>query len=159
MLYEVITRNFLENYLSDVPGDNSITFPENPFILDRYGLARIISIPPGEDYHETAQIKTYRTAQGILNNPASDRRTTKGVFHVVEGGLPIPADKKAVSKIAFCKLLQAALNPPKETMTLPFTAKLENPAQLFVSLMLRPIVVPEVPGVMAEKSMEVAFLA
>lgn len=152
-------RNFLEDYLSDVPGDNTITFPENPFILDRYGLARIISIPPGEDYHETDQIKTYRTAQGILNNPASDRRTTKGVFHVVEGGLPIPADKKAVSKIAFSKLLQAALNPPKETMTLPFTAKLENPAQLFVSLMLRPIVVPEVPGVIAEKSMEVAFLA
>jgi hypothetical protein len=152
-------RNFLEDYLSDVPGDNTISFPENPFILDRYGLARIISIPPGEDYHETDQIQTYRTAQGILNNPKSDRRTTKGVFHVVEGGLPIPADKKAVPKVAFSNLLQAALNPPKEIMTLPFTAKLENPARLFVSLMLRPIVVPEVPGVIAEKSMEVAFLA
>ncbi|RKD91264.1 hypothetical protein [Mangrovibacterium diazotrophicum] len=152
-------REFLDSYLSDVPGDNSINWPENPFILDRYGLARIISIPPGADYHETDIIKTYRTAQGVLNNPKEDRRTTKGVFHVVEGGLPIPDDKKAVPKATFTKLLQAALNPPKDLMRLPFTANLEQPAELFVSLMLRPIVVPEVPGVIREKSMEVAFLA
>lgn len=152
-------KNFLDSYLSDVPGNNAITFPENPFILDRYGLGRIISIPPGADYYETDIIKTYRTAQGNLNNPKEDRRTTKGVFHIVEGGLPIPDDKKAVPKATFCKLLQAALNPPKELMVLPFTANLEQPAELFVSLLLRPIVVPGVEGVIREKSMEVAFLA
>lgn len=152
-------RSFLEDYLSDVPGDNTFNFPDNPFILDRHGLARIISMPPGEDYYETDIIKTYRTPQGILNNPKEDRRTTKGVFHVAEGGLPIANDKKAVPKVTFSKLLQAALNPPKEIMKLPFTAKLDQPAELFVSLMLRPIVVPEVPGVIKEKSMEIAFLA
>jgi len=152
-------RNFLEDYLSDVPGDKTINFPSKPFILDNYGLARIISIPPGTDYHETDIIKTYRTAQGVLNNPKEDRRTTKGVFHVVEGGLPIANDKKAVPKVTFCKLLQSALNPPKENMILPFTANWEQPAELFASLLLRPIVVPEVPGVISEKSMEVVFLA
>lgn len=152
-------RDFLKDYLKDVPGDNTFAFPRKSFILDRYGLARIISIPPGEDYYENDQITTYRTAQGILNNPKSDRRTTKGVFHVAEGGLPIADDKKAVPKVTFCRLLQHALNPPKDIMTLPFTANLEEPAQLFVSLMLRPIVVPEVPGVIREKSMEVVFLA
>ncbi|WP_372773115.1 hypothetical protein [Mangrovibacterium sp.] len=152
-------RSFLEDYLSDVPGDNSINFPQKPFILDRHGLARIISIPPGADYYETDIIKTYRTAQGVLNNPKEDRRTTKGVFHIAEGGLPIPDDKKAVPKATFCKLLQKALDPPKEFMTLPFTANQEQTADLFVSLMLRPIVVPEVPGVIREKSMEIAFLA
>ena len=152
-------QKFLKDYLSDVPGDNSVTFPDHPFILDRYGLARMVSLPVNADYHETDIIKSYRTSQGILNNPKEDRRTTKGVFHVSEGGLPIPDDKKAVPKGAFCKLLQAALNPPKEIMKLPFTANQENPAELFVSLMLRPIVVPEVPGVMEEKSMEIQFLA
>ena len=152
-------QNFLDGFLSDVPGDNTISFPGHPFILDRYGLARMISIPPSADYYETDIIKTYRTSQGILNNPKEDRRTTKGVFHVSEGGLPIPDDKKSVPKAVFCKLLQAALNPPKDLMKLPFTASQENSAELFVSLMLRPVVVPEVPGVMAEKSMEISFLA
>lgn len=152
-------QNFLSDFLSDVPGDNTFTFPGHPFILDRYGLARMVSIPPDADYYETDIIKTYRTSQGILNNPKEDRRTTKGVFHVSEGGLPIPDDKKAVPKAVFCKLLQAALNPPSELMRLPFTANQENKAELFVTLMLRPIVVPEVPGVMEEKSMEICFLA
>ncbi|WP_321288874.1 hypothetical protein [uncultured Sunxiuqinia sp.] len=152
-------RNFISDYLSDVPGDNTINFPSHPFILDRYGLARMISIPPNADLYETDIVKSYRTAQGVLNNPKEDRRTTKGVFHVSEGGLPIPDDKKAVPKTTFCKLLQAAMNPPKDLLKLPFTANQEDVAELFVTLMLRPIVVPEVPGVMPEKSMEVCFLA
>lgn len=152
-------QDFLSDYLSDVPGDNSFSFPSHPFILDRYGLARMVSIPADADFYETDIIKTYRTSQGVLNNPKDDRRTTKGVFHISEGGLPIPDDKKAVPKPVFCKLLQMALNPPKELMQFPFTANQESQAELFVSLMLRPIVVPEVPGIMKEKSMEIYFLA
>ncbi|MFV0366005.1 MAG: hypothetical protein ACK5JS_05795 [Mangrovibacterium sp.] len=152
-------KNFLDHYLSDVEGGFSMEFPNNPFVLDRHGLARIVSLPPNADYYENGIIKTYRTVQGILNNPKEDRRTTKGVFHVVEGGAPIAHDKKAVSKVAFARLLKSALNPPAENMVLPFTANQETPAELFVSLMLRPIVVPEVPGVTAEKSMEITFLA
>ncbi|WP_423126354.1 hypothetical protein [Gaoshiqia sp. Z1-71] len=152
-------QNFLKEFLSDVPGDNSFAFPDHPFILDRYGLARKVSLPADGDYFENDIIRSYRTAQGILNNPKEDRRTTKGVFHICEGGLPVPDDKKAVPKPVFCKLLQEALNPPGELMRLPFTANQEQAAELFVSLMLRPVVVPEVPGVMAEKSMEIKFLA
>ena len=32
--------------------------------------------------------------QGVVHNPKSDKRTTKGVFHVVDDGLPISGDKK-----------------------------------------------------------------
>ncbi len=151
--------NFLKDYLSDVPGIIDIKFPPHPFNLDHHGVARMLSIPPNEDIYETEHIKSYRTAQGILHNPKHDRRTTKGVFHVAEGGLPIPDDKKAVPKITFAKLLQAALNPPKELLAIPFTSNQENKAEAFVSLMLRPIVVPEVEGVSPEKSMEIRFLA
>ena len=49
-------------------------------------------------------------------------RTTAGVFHLVEGGLPVPDDKLAVPKLAFSRLLALALNPPAESMRLPFTA-------------------------------------
>ncbi len=152
-------QTFVDEFLSDVPGDNKVNFPANPFNLDRHGLARILSMPHNSDIYESDIIKTYRTSQGVLNNPKNDRRTTKGVFHVCEGGLPIPNDKKAVPKIAFAKLLQAAMKPTSELLNLPFTANEEAPAELFISLLLRPIVVPEVPGVISEKSMEVRFLA
>ncbi len=48
-------------------------------------------------------LASYRVKQGILHNPANDRRTTKGSFHIAEGGLPIPGDKKAVPKIAYVR--------------------------------------------------------
>ncbi|MCL4114459.1 UNVERIFIED_CONTAM: hypothetical protein GTU68_038068 [Idotea baltica] len=150
---------YLDELLQEIPDTDGLSLPEHPFLLDRYGLARILSLPPKADSYETDIVKTYRTPQGILNNPKEDRRTTKGVFHVCEGGLPIPADKKMVPKLTFAKLLEAALDPPRDLMTLPFTAEQEEKAELFVGLLLRPIVVPEVPGVMKEKSMEIRFFA
>jgi hypothetical protein len=44
-------------------------------------------------------------------------------------------------------------------MRLPFTANQEEKAEVFASLLIRPIVVPEVPGVTKEKSMEIRFFA
>ncbi|RZV55079.1 MAG: hypothetical protein EX254_11305, partial [Flavobacteriaceae bacterium] len=152
-------QGYLENLLEDVPDSGNISLPEHPFLLDRHGLARILSLPPDSDSYETDIVKSYRTPQGILHNPKEDRRTTKGVFHVCEGGLPVPHDKKRVPKVTFARLLAKALDPPDELLTLPFTANQEEQAKLFVGLLLRPIVVPEVPGVLKEKSMEIRFFA
>ncbi len=152
-------QNFLENYLKEVPEVKDISVPHHTFILDTHGLARVMSIPPNEDSFESGVVKSYRTSQGIIHNPKNDKRTTKGVFHVVEGGLPIPNDKKAVPKVTFARLLKEALNPPKELMQIPYTANQDDKAELFVSLLLRPTVVPEIPGVSKEKSMEVRFYA
>ncbi len=151
-------QKFLDEYLSDVPG-NKISLPRNSFVLDTHGLARMMSVPPHASVYETDIVKTYRTAQGILHNPKSDKRTTKGVFHVCEGGLPVPNDKKSVPKATFARLLSAAFNPPKELMRLPFTSGQKEQAELFVSLLLRPVVVPEVEGIIREKSMEICFMA
>jgi len=87
-------------------------------------------------------LQSYRVAQGILHNPKSDRRTTKGVFHIAEGGFPVPADKIAVPKRAFVSLLAAALSPPLDLMALPFTANQHEQVRLFVTLLLRPLVCP-----------------
>lgn len=152
-------QDFIDSYLGELPGYKSIPIPQHTLVLDTHGLARRMSVPPSCDIYETDIVSTYRTAQGILHNPKSDKRTTKGVFHVCEGGLSIPDDKKAVPKIAFARLLEAAFNPPKDLMRLPYTANQSNKAELFVSLLLRPIVVPEVPGISREKSMEIRFFA
>ena len=104
-------------------------------------------------------MSSYRARNGLLHNPANDRRTTQGVFHIAEGGLPIPLDKKAVPKLAFARLLKAAFEAPEDLLTLPFTASEPAPARCFLSLLMRPMVRPEVPGLFEERSMETRFFA
>lgn len=150
-------QNFLYEYLED----SSVCprLPSRTLVLDRYGLARLLSLPPDRDVFTSDIITSYRVKQGVLHNPKSDRRTTEGIFHVTEGGLPIPDDKKAVPKEVFGRLLSHAFNPPSEFLRLPFTASQKNQAECFVSLLLRPVVCPEVPGFTEQKSMEIRFFA
>ena len=148
-------QNFLHDYLGD--GVEVPRLPNQTFVLDRHGLARQLSLPPDKDEFSSDIINSYRVRQGVLHNPKSDRRTTQGIFHVTEGGLPVPDDKKAVPKAVFGRLLRAALQPPPELRRLPFTSTLPEQAECFVTLLLRPVVCPEVPGVTPEKSMEVRF--
>ena len=147
-------QTFLYDYLQNVPVTK---LPTRTFTLDRPGLARILSLPLDRDEFHSDIISSYRVAQGVLHNPRSDRRTTQGIFHVTEGGLPIPDDKLGVPKITFAKLLALALNPPRELTQLPFTATQPKPAECLVSLLLRPLVCPEVPGFAPEKTMEIRF--
>src|SRR5690606_37985300 len=111
------------------------------------------------DTFQNELVSSYRLKQGILNNPAKDKRTTKGTFHIVEGGLPVAHDKIEVPKIAFAHMLHEALHPAEEMNILPFTANQNNKSKIMVSLLLRPVVCPEVKGIISEKSMEIRFFA
>ena len=153
-------QDWLERYLENaLPAGVPVRLPSQSFVLDRYGLARLLSLPPDKDTHLSPILSSYRLANGILHNPKADRRTTAGVFHIAEGGLPIPADKLAVPRETFARLFAAALQPPEDFMLLPFTATQKTPAHCFVSLLLRPVVVPEIAGVSPEKTMEIRFFA
>ncbi len=149
----------IQDYLDSVLGHDAPRLPATSFVLDRYGLARTLSLPPDQDRFESDIITSYRVRQGVLHNPRSDRRTTKGIFHVAEEGLPIPDDKKAVPPAVFGRLLARALQPPSALKRLPFLSTQPEPGECFVSLLLRPVVCPGVPGVTAEKRMEVRFFA
>ncbi len=151
-------QSFLDRYLADC-GEAVPQLLNNSLILDRYGVARELSLPADGNEFKSDIVSSYRIQQGILNNPANDRRTTKGSFHIAEGGLPIPGDKKAVPRITYARLLTAALNAPDELMQLPFSANEEQKASVYVSLLLRPVVCPEIPGVEDEKLMEIRFFA
>ncbi|MCF0191333.1 MAG: hypothetical protein HUJ96_08740 [Marinilabiliaceae bacterium] len=152
-------QNFIDSYLTDVKKPEECQLPNETFVLNQKGLAREISLPPDSNTFFGKYVSTYRVAQGILNNPANDKRTTKGTFHIVEGGLPIPLDKKAVPKAVFAKLLEAALHPSADLTLLPFTSNQKDKAHAIVSLLIRPMVVPEVKGVIPQKSMEVHCFA
>ncbi len=152
-------QNFIDDYLKDVNIDKSLRIPNNTFVLNQKGLAREISLPPNGDIFKNELVTSHRVKQGILNNPLHDKRTTKGTFHIVEGGLPVPLDKKEVPKVAFAHLLHSALNPPEEYKTLPFTSNQKKQAKVMLSLLMRPVVCPKVEGVIEEKSMEIRFFA
>ncbi len=152
-------QNFIDDYLKDVNIGKSLRIPNNTFVLNQKGIAREISLPPNGDIFKNELVTSYRVKQGILNNPVNDKRTTKGTFHIVEGGLPVPLDKKEVPKVTFAHLLHSALNPSEEYKILPFTSDLENKARVMLSLLLRPVVCPKVEGVIEEKSMEIRFFA
>ncbi|HYP17943.1 MAG TPA: hypothetical protein VEQ65_12095, partial [Opitutus sp.] len=148
-------QNFLFDYLESVV--ETPRLPAMTLVLDRAGLARTLSLPPTRDEHQSPILTSRRVRQGVLHNPKADRRTTQGIFHVAEGGLPIPDDKKAVPAAVFGRLLRAALNPPPDLARLPFTAAEPKQAECFVSLYLRPTVVPAIPGFTPARSMETRF--
>ena len=152
-------QDFIDDYLKDVKSPDQCKLPTETLILSQKGLARELSLPPDSNSFFGKYVSTYRVKQGILNNPLNDKRTTKGTFHVAEGGLPIPVDKKAVPKVAFARMLEVALHPTGEINLLPFTSNQPEKAHTMVSLLVRPIVVPEVPGVMTRRSMEVHLFA
>ena len=155
-IYKRINR-FFHSYYSDNAYQPKVV--DDALTLDHYGLAREMSLPPDGNIFNNEYISSYRIKQGVLNNPRNDRRTTEGSFHLVEGGLAIPYDKKAVPKETFARLYKAAIHPPEELKLLPFTINQTEKTKTFVSLMIKPIVSPRVPGVLEEKRMEVLFVA
>ncbi len=133
--------------------------PGSTFLLDRYGIAREVSLPwDAEEWHNEV-ISSYRLDNGVLHNPLNDRRTTQGVFHVADVGLPVPGDKLAVPLVTYLHMLEHALHPPSHLMRLPYSAGWDEPVETMASLLLRPLVCPAVPKVSPEKRMEVRFFA
>ena len=149
---------FLAKYFSGIGGP-ALRLPGRSLVLDRHGMARELSLPVRGDHFKNDLVQSYRCQNGIVNNPASDRRTTAGTFHVCEDGLPIAADKRAVPRTAFAKLFRAALDPPKDSLLIPYTSQTPTPSYTWVSLLLRPMVKPEVRGFCDYKTMETRFFA
>jgi len=152
-------QNVIARQLGEVAEGLELGLPRQTLVLDRYGLARECSLPANKDVFTSDTVDSYRLANGVLHNPKSDRRTTKGVFHVVDCEFPVPGDKIAIPKRTFACLLDKALKPPQALQRLPYTSGSAQPAELWISLLLRPLVSPEVPGVLAEKRMETRFFA
>ena len=151
-------ESFLESYLHGIPTHEIPRLPRRTFTLDLPGLARTLSLPVDQDSYTSELITSYRLANGVLHNPKNDRRTTAGVFHLAEGGLPIPDDKLAVPREVFARLLAKALTPPEAALELPITSTQSERARCWVSLLLRPLVVVGVPGATRERRMETRFI-
>ncbi len=152
-------ENYLNEHFADLKLDEPLRVPGRAMALDRHGLARELSLPADGDEFENELLHSYRIRNGVLHNPRSDRRTTVGTFHVCEGGLAIPGDKRAVPRRTFVELFRHAMNPPRDLMLVPFTSNQPEQAHYWMAILLRPVVCPEVPGYCSEKSMEVRFFA
>ncbi len=149
----------IQQFMDEVFGADGPRLVQDTFLLDQHGLARTIALPKNGKTYSNEILNTYRVTQGILHNPSKDKRTTKGVFHVVEYGLPIPDDKKAVPVNAAGEIFRAAFQAPDWLTELPFAAESERPVHTWISLLLRPVVCPAVEGFTEQKSLEVRFFA
>jgi hypothetical protein len=58
-------QTFLYDYLQDAP---LAKLPARTFALDRYGLARFLSLPPTRDEFASDIVHSYRVEQGVLHN-------------------------------------------------------------------------------------------
>ena len=152
-------QDFIDAQFEGIKLNGPIQLPWKTLTLDRHGLARELSLPVNKDCIETEIGSSYRVLQGVLHNPKNDKRTTKGVFHIADCGLPVSADKIPVPKIVFGNMLHEALNPPSALLKLPYSAGSKQEVELMCSLLLRPLVMPEIPGALPRKRMEVRFFA
>ncbi len=152
-------ESFLQDHFQEESSLGSFTLPYPTLVLDRHGMARLLSLPADQDSFTNELLSSYRAHNGVVHNPRADRRTTKGTFHVCEGGLPIPGDKRAVPKPVFARLFHHALRPPADMMKLPYLANCQGPTESMVSLLIRPLVCPAVSGYCRHKTMEVRFFA
>ena len=104
-------EQFLDRFLVEALPAGAARLPSASFTLDRPGLARVLSLPVRADSFVSRHVRSYRVSQGVLHNPSRDRRTTQGLFHIVEGGFPIPDDKAAIPKQAFGRMLRRRVEP------------------------------------------------
>ncbi|GEM_PF-1339179 len=67
--------DWLDRYLAEtgVFADDEAKLPD-PLILERHGLARLLSLPSRGNKFESSIVSSYRTWQGVCHNPAKDRR-------------------------------------------------------------------------------------
>ncbi|EAL49814.2 hypothetical protein CL6EHI_198620 [Entamoeba histolytica] len=153
-------QTFLNSYFAEC-GEEVPKIPDDTFILDREGLGRVLSFPPHKQEFFCETMKSYKIKQGVLHNPAKDKRTTVGVFHICQSDVPVPADKIECPKIAFLRMLKAAFyGAPDDHLIIPYTAECKEPTRSWVSLYMRPVVVPGVKGVKGfehEKATEMHF--
>lgn len=96
----------IQQFMDEVFGENSPKLVQDTFVLDQHGLARTVALPKNGNTYSNPILNTFRVTQGILHNPSKDKRTTKGVFYVVEYGLPIPDDKKPCRLMLLAKFLR-----------------------------------------------------
>jgi len=157
----------INKFITSVLSDTGVPVPKVPFktlVLSKHGVSRQLSFPLGANSHVNEYVASYKIQDGgVLHNPRFDKRTTAGTFHIADckDELIISSDKLTVPKAVFARMLNEALNPPEKDSLLPYTAPPSPlaPVHAMCSLLLRPVVVPEVPGVSPVQTMEVLCLA
>ena len=148
---------FLDDYLADTGEQPQL--PRRTLVLDEPGLARELSLPFDGDDFSSPLLSSYRLVNGVLHNPANDRRTTAGVVPHRRGR---PADPRRQARRAEGRSSPGCWPAPscrrRPTWCCPTRPTRRRRAACFVSLQLRPLVSPEVPGSVREKRMETRFI-
>ena len=122
-------------------------------------MARVLSLPVTSDSFSSPYLDSYRLPQGVLHNPRSDRRTTQGLFHIAEGGLPGSGGQSRGAQAGFRGAVERGAAASGRSADAAVHGGPEGEcARCFVSLLLRPLVCPAA-GSEPAKTMEIRFIA
>lgn len=73
-------QRFLNRAIAGTGPSGAARLPANTLVLDRAGMAHVLSLPIESDHFTSPYLESFRVAQGVLHNPASDKRVTQGSF-------------------------------------------------------------------------------
>jgi hypothetical protein len=62
-------QDFLDQHLAAASPEGVPQLPARTLVLDRPGLARVLSLPPDADKHQSNILSSHRVRQGVLHNP------------------------------------------------------------------------------------------
>lgn len=79
--FRIFSRN-----ISPIPARQRPRCRDARWCSIRRGWRGACKLPHDADSFKSPLLSSYRLRNGVLHNPAKDRRTTAGVFHIVEGG-------------------------------------------------------------------------
>src|SRR5258705_3325575 len=83
-------QGYIDGLLVSAAVGGPIRLPAETLILDRYGLARELSLPIDAEAWHNELGSSYRLDNGVLHNPVKVLRTAPCAFLVAAGGFHVP---------------------------------------------------------------------
>ena len=140
---------FLAEHFADLGLPAPLRLPDETLVLPRHGIARELSLPEGSDSYQQRLPellpRPQRRAAQPAERPPHHRRARSTS---PRAACRSPATRRPCPRRVFARPLPPRRERRRRSCSsLPFTAQPAGARRAFVSLLLRPLVCPEVPGV------------
>ena len=113
---------FLDDYLADAAPDGVPRLPSQTFVLDRPGLARVMSLPPGRQLSFRLMCGLIASAREFCTIPRAIGARPREFFTSSKAACRFRPTRSACRRWRLPGCWRAPLRPPAEVLELPFTA-------------------------------------
>ena len=152
-------ESFLNAYFADLKPDPPLRLPARcagPAPARRRPRA---VAPRGRGQYVNDYVRSYRVRNGVLHNPAPTGAPPQACSTSPRAACRFPGTRGPCPGRSSPLCSATPCHPPAESAGRAVHGQPARAGRGFVSLLLRPIVCPEVPGVCPRKTMEIRFFA